>query len=205
MVALQLIPRGICCQSVLAAMARVPREQFVLHEDVLLSYRDGPLMIGQGQTISQPYIVAYMTQTLGLRPGESVLEIGTGSGYQTAVLAELTSKVFTIERIPELANRAKAVLSKLGYEGITFFQGDGLRPPLPLQSVDAILLTAAPPVLPTALLAFLREGGRMLLPLGRRFQTLTLVHRRGEDWQTEPLLPVRFVPMLGDIEGAGVY
>jgi len=195
----QLIFRGISDESVLAAMAKVPREKFVLSEDIHLSYRDGPLPIGQHQTISQPYIVAYMTEAMDLNQDSTVLEIGTGSGYQTAVLAECVKHVTTIEIIPELAARSRHVLENtLNYKNITFFEGDAYDGCQVGKTFDRIILTAAPINVPDALFDQLAPGGKLLAPVGTVVQELVLFMKgRDSSWIREKLMDVRFVPLTG--------
>ena len=195
----QLIPRGIDDQRVLAALAAVPRHRFVPAQQARRAYRDGPLPIGFGQTISQPYVVAFMSQALLLSGEERVLEVGTGSGYQAAVLAELAREVWTVEIVPELAARSRELLTELGYDNVHDRVGDGYRGWPEQAPFDAILVTAAPDHVPAPLLEQLAPGGRMVLPVGRESQNLLLIERnaRGELSQRE-LLPVRFVPMTGE-------
>ncbi len=193
---LQIRARGVRDPLVLAAMAKVPRHLFVPERLRDLAYADEPLPIGEGQTISQPYIVAYMTETLGLKGGERVLEVGTGSGYQTAVLAEIAAEVWTIELVEPLARRARAVLEGLGYANIRFRIGDGSAGWPEEAPFDAIMVTAAAPVMPAALEQQLGPGGRMIVPVGAGLQELVLVRRlkKGVDRQT--LFGVRFVPLV---------
>jgi protein-L-isoaspartate(D-aspartate) O-methyltransferase len=192
----QLRARGIHDERVLAAMAAVPRHEFVLHERIHEAYEDSPLPIGFGQTISQPYIVAWMTQELGVEPGVRVLEIGTGSGYQTAILAELGADVYSLEIIPELSQRAGEVLSRLGYSHVHLRVGsgyDGWRDAAPF---DRILATAAPRAVPETLTAQLAEGGRLIAPVGDEDQIITIVERIGGELRSTRSIPVRFVPMV---------
>ena len=193
---LQIRARGVRDPLVLAAMAKVPRHLFVPERLRDLAYADEPLPIGEGQTISQPYIVAYMTETLGLKGGERVLEVGTGSGYQTAVLAEIAAEVWTIELVEPLARRARAVLEGLGYANIRFRIGDGSAGWPEVAPFDAIMVTAAAPVMPAALAQQPGPGGRMIVPVGAGLQELVLVRRlkKGVDRQT--LFGVRFVPLV---------
>lgn len=191
---------GITDESVLRAMNEVPRHAFVPKRVRSASYEDHPLPIGSDQTISQPYIVAYMCQALELTGKEKVLEIGTGSGYHAAVLSLLAEKVYTIEIIPELGKRAARTLDSLGYENIEVKIGDGYRGWLENAPFDAVILTAAPPKIPQPLLDQLKVGGRLIAPVGINWQELVLV-RRGEDGYRETiLLPVRFVPMTGEAQ-----
>ncbi|MBM4319248.1 MAG: protein-L-isoaspartate(D-aspartate) O-methyltransferase [Deltaproteobacteria bacterium] len=194
----QLAARDIADPRVLAALERVPRHHFVRPGEQRQAYRDHPLPIGLEQTISQPYIVAFMTQALRLGPGERVLEIGTGSGYQAAVLAELGLEVYTIEIVPELAERARRACSELGYRNIRFRAGDGYRGWPEAAPFAAIMVTAAPDHVPPALLEQLGEGGRLVLPLGSHFQELVRLEKQADWIVRERLLPVRFVPMTGE-------
>jgi len=198
MVQTQLCTRGICDPAVLDAFGRVPRHSFVPAESRSQAYEDHPLPIGSGQTISQPYVVAYMLQKLELGGSDRVLEIGTGSGYQTALLAEIVDQVYTIEYFPELAARAEQVLSDLGYTNIAVRVGDGTVGWLQAAPFDAIVGSAAPEEIPLSLMHQLRPKGRLILPVGGFRQHLVLVTRTCEGlFQRTPLLPVRFVPMQG--------
>lgn len=195
----ELRRRGITDPRVLAALEKVPRHLFVLPEHVSLAYEDRPLPIGLGQTISQPYIVALSTQALALSPEDRVLEIGTGSGYQTAILAELAKEVFTVERIPELSWEAQERLRRLGYKNVRFRIGDGTKGWPEEAPFSKILVTAAAPRVPKSLLAQLAEGGRMVIPVGGRFdQDLWLVRKEGGRPVYEYLCPVTFVPLIGE-------
>ncbi len=197
MVEEQIKARGIKDPLVLQAMLSVPREKFVPEHLRPEAYDDHPLPIGEGQTISQPYIVAYMTEKLGVKPGDKVLEIGTGSGYQTAILAEMGCEVYTIEIRKELSLRAQKVLKKLGYKKIHFRIGDGYQGWPEQAPFDGIIVTAAPPEIPQKLKEQLKIGGRMVVPAGSPFQYLYLVHRTSEKtWKTKKLIPVSFVPMV---------
>ncbi len=196
--------RDVTDPAVLEAMARVPRHLFVPPELARRAYEDRPLEIGLGQTISQPYIVAYMIQAARVGPGDKVLEVGTGSGYQAAVLAELGCRVFSVEILPELHERAARNLARAGYQGrVRLRLGDG-REGWPEEApFDAILVSAAPEEIPPALPDQLAEGGRLLVPLGPGpTQELVLVERRGDTFRRRRLLPVRFVPLLGGGEEA---
>ncbi len=199
MVARQLVERGITDPRVLDVMRRVPRHEFVAAEMRPLAYRDCPLPIGEKQTISQPYMVALMTQMLGLSGHERVLEIGTGSGYQTAILCELAGQVYSLERLPRLAARAAGVLERLGYENVEIHAGDGSQGLADMAPFDAIIVTAAAPSLPGPLRSQMSEySGRMVLPVGDdRGQYLEFVTRTGKRWQIEQTHPVQFVPLLG--------
>ena len=200
MVREQIITRGVTNARVIQALREVPRHEFVLKADVAEAYEDHPLPIGFGQTISQPYIVAFMTEALRLQPHERVLEIGTGSGYQAAVLSKVVDKVFSMEIIEPLAERAKETLSKLGYTNVTVSAGDGYRGWPDEAPFDAVILTAAPEHIPQPLLDQLSIGGQLILPLGKRVQKLMLLKRTQDGWLKEELLPVAFVPMTGEAE-----
>ncbi len=202
MVETQIRARRVRDPRVLAAMLQVPRHLFVPEAWRAEAYSDRPLPIGLGQTISQPYIVAYMTEALEPGPRDRVLEIGTGSGYQAAVLSRIVAHVYTIEILPELSRRAQRVLSKLGYDNISFRIGDGYAGWPEEAPFDGIILTAAPPRLPRPLLEQLRVGGRLVAPVGRGSQVLIRVRRTERGYETERLLPVRFVPMVGRAEGS---
>ncbi len=193
---LQIRARGVRDPLVLAAVAKVPRHLFVPERLRDLSYADEPLPIGGGQTISQPYIVAYMTEALGLRGGEKVLEVGTGSGYQTAVLAEIAGLVCTVEIVAPLAVRARVLLDGLGYANIRYRVGDGSAGWPGEAPFDAIMVTAAAPVLPAALERQLGPGGRLIVPVGTDLQELIRVRRTRKGWERETLLGVRFVPLV---------
>lgn len=185
-------------------MGKVPREKFVPPALASKAYADIPLPIGKGQTISQPYVVAVMTQAIDPQPGDRVLEIGTGSGYQAAVLAEIVKEVYTIEIIPELAAQATDRLSALGYENIFVKAGDGYLGWEEHAPFDAIVITASPPRIPQPLMDHLREGGRLIVPLGgeERFQELILYTKKeGRLAAQGPRIPVMFVPMKGRVEG----
>ncbi len=193
---------GVTDARVLSAMARVPRHRFVPEAQVAFAYADGPLPIGDGQTISQPYMVAAMTEALRLKGTERVLEVGTGSGYQCAVLAELAREVVTVERIAELSERAGAVLADLGYTNVIRVVGDGTLGAPPNAPYDAILVTAGAPAAPEPLLAQLADGGRLVIPEGGRgIQTLVRYTvrytREGRNLRTEPLMQCMFVPLIG--------
>lgn len=199
MVSGQLRKRGISDARVLASLESVPRHRFVLPGYEYAAYRDHPLPIGFGQTISQPYIVALMTERAGLQPTDRVLEIGTGSGYQSAVLSRLVEQVFTIEIVPGLADRAAATLSALGYANVTVRTGDGYEGWPEQAPFDAILVTAAPEEIPEALLDQLAPGGRMVIPVGPTFGTQYLKLIQKDETgvlREERIIPVRFVPMV---------
>jgi protein-L-isoaspartate(D-aspartate) O-methyltransferase len=199
MVKEQLIRRDIRDQRVLDAMRNIPRHAFVPPEHRHMAYGDGPLPIGSGQTISQPYIVALMTQLLNLKGDERVLEVGTGSGYQAAVLAYLVQEVHTIERHANLAEQAGQTLSELGYGNVYVHVGDGTRGWPDAAPYDAIMVTAGSPKVPKSLLAQLDDGGQMIIPVGGRGnQRLERWFREGDDFRCERILPVAFVPLLGE-------
>lgn len=194
----QLRRRGVTDSGVLAAMAAVRREEFVPKEFRPRAYEDAPLPIGEGQTISQPYIVAAMTASLHLTGDERVLEIGTGCGYQAAILSHLAKIVFTIESHSELAAAATARLARLGYENIHVHCGDGTLGLPEFAPFDAILVAAAAPAVPEPLRSQLAERGRMILPVGdAENQELRLIERVGNSFQTHTLEPCRFVPLVG--------
>ncbi len=202
MVDTQIVTQGITDQVVIAAMRQVPRHQFIPAQESEDAYGDYPLPIGYEQTISQPFIVAYMTEALKLQSGEKVLEIGTGSGYQAAILAELGVKVFTIEIVKPLAQYARENLSKLGYDDVWVRSGDGYQGWPEEHPFDAIIITAAPDHIPSSLLEQLAVGGRLILPVGGQSQNLILIRRNEEGYQKTELLPVKFVPMTGQAEKA---
>ncbi len=200
MVKRQIISRGVKDARVIAAMKTVPRHRFVPPSRIHDAYLDEPLPIGKDQTISQPYIVAFMTEQLHLKKHSRVLEIGTGSGYQAAVLAQIADSVFTIEIIPELAQRAQEVLKELGYDNVRVKIGDGYNGWPEKALFDAIIVTAAPPKIPPLLLEQLKVGGRMVLPVGEFVQELVVVDKTDSGMHMENVLPVRFVPMTGKIQ-----
>ncbi len=198
MVASQIAAGGISDQLVLKAMREVPRHEFVPEKHIKEAYGDWPLPIGLEQTISQPFIVAYMTQALELKPGDKVLEIGTGSGYQAAVLACLTDKVFSVEIIRELESRARLTLDRLGYSKVRTRCADGYQGWPEAAPFDAIIVTAAPEEVPQPLLEQLKPGGRLVMPVGpSRSQELILMRRNAGGFAKETLLSVAFVPMTG--------
>jgi protein-L-isoaspartate(D-aspartate) O-methyltransferase len=213
MVGSQLSGRGIKDRPVLAAMGKVPREEFVPADQRPFAYDDRPLPIGEGQTISQPYIVALMTELLEIKPGDKALEIGTGSGYQAAILAELTrgapgaptsgaaqsaASVYTIEILPTLAQRAEQTLKRLGYAGVKVKTGDGYLGWPEHAPFDAIIVTCAPEEVPKPLADQLREGGRMVIPVGPQWtsQTLYLLRKEKGKLAQQSVIPVLFVPMV---------
>ena len=196
MVATQLRGRDIRDTAVLAAMARVPRHRFVPTDHQLLAYADHPLPIGFEQTISQPYIVAYMTQAAEVARGDRVLEVGTGSGYQAAVLAELAREVYTIEIVPGLAARARETLQALGYTNVHARVGDGYAGWREHAPYDAIVVTAAPDHVPSALVEQLAVGGRMVIPVGRSEQEMRVITRTASGVVEQRTIAVRFVPLV---------
>jgi protein-L-isoaspartate(D-aspartate) O-methyltransferase len=200
MVTTQLVPRGITDPRVLAAMRAVPRHLFVPEAQRARAYEDRALPVGEDQTISQPYIVALMTQLARVEPGAKVLEVGTGSGYQAAILAAMGARVYTIEIIPALAQRALRTLDSLGYRGIEHRTGDGYGGWPDAAPFSAILVTAAPDHVPRPLVDQLAPGGRLVIPVGADVQKLMVVTRTGEGTRTEEVIPVRFVPMTGEAE-----
>ena len=201
MVERQLKVRGIKDERVLAAMDKVPREEFVPPASRGASYEDGPLPIGYDQTISQPYIVAFMTEQLRLKPSDRVLEIGTGSGYQAAILAEWVADVYTIEIVSPLAKSSEATLQRLGYNKVHVKIGDGYKGWPEAALFDAIIVTCAPDKVPQPLADQLKDGGRMIIPVGERFaQQLYLFEKKNGRLKESITLPVRFVPMLREAD-----
>jgi protein-L-isoaspartate(D-aspartate) O-methyltransferase len=200
MVERQIARRGVRSEPVLRAMRRVPRHAFVPASSQSAAYDDSQLPIGTGQTISQPYIVAYMTELLELEPDDRVLEIGTGSGYAAAVLAEIVDEVFTVERHPNLAETAEKRFAELGYENVHVREGDGTKGWPEAGPFDAIVVAAGGPRVPESLKHQLAEGGRLVIPVGSSFsQQLVRIRRVGdEEWKTENLSGVRFVPLVGE-------
>jgi len=199
MVEQQLRRRGISDSRVLAAMEKVPRHRFLLDPNDSGAHGDYPLSIGSGQTISQPYMVALMTEHLRLEGAEHVLEIGTGSGYQAAVLAELSRDVVTVERFPDLAERASTVLIDLGYQNVQVFVGDGSLGWPDAAPYDRIIVTAAAPEVAAPWVDQLADGGRLVVPLGDRWgQTLTVVTKRGDEFDREKICGCVFVPLIGE-------
>ncbi len=200
MVSRQIESRGVSDPLVLDAMRAVPRHLFVPEPYKGRAYVDSPLPIGERQTISQPYIVALMTELMLLEGDEKVLEVGTGSGYQAAVLAELGVEVFSIEIVESLAERSKKLLDAMGYGNIAVRCGDGYRGWPEQAPFDAIMVTAAPDHIPEPLLEQLKKGGRLVIPVGGFNQDLVRITRRGDSFERELIIPVRFVPMTGEAE-----
>ena len=196
MVEVQIRARGLRDEKVLLAMTKVERHLFVPMELRPYAYGDEPLPIGEGQTISQPYIVAYMTEALELKGGERILEVGTGTGYQTAILAEIAGEIYTVEILAALSASAQQRLQELGYRNIHFKVGDGTFGWEEYAPYDAIIVTAAPPSVPRKLQEQLRITGRMVIPVGAGFQELVLITREKKDFRKKKLLPVRFVPLV---------
>jgi protein-L-isoaspartate(D-aspartate) O-methyltransferase len=199
MVKEQMAMRGISGERVLAAMRKVPREEFVPEQLRAESYADQPLPIGYDQTISQPYIVAFMTEELRPQPQDRVLEIGTGSGYQAAILAELAAEVYSIEIIEPLAKTAEAALQRLGYKNVHVKVGDGYKGWIEHAPFDAVIVTCAPDHVPKPLIDQLKEGGRMIIPVGPPGdQELYLLAKENGELRQRAVSPVRFVPMTGE-------
>ena len=199
MVRTQIESRGVRDPAVLRAMRTVPRHRFVPSSRRAAAYDDRPLPIGHRQTISQPYIVALMSELARVKPGDRVLEVGTGSGYQAAVLAEMGVKVFSIEIVEPLAERAKGALSELGYD-VEVRHGDGYAGWPEHAPFDAVVVTAAPPKIPEPLKQQLAVGGRLVIPVGKYAQSLIVVTRTEKGFTEESVLPVRFVPMTGEAQ-----
>lgn len=194
--------RGITDPGVLRAMLTVPRHKFVPTDFVDRAYGDAPLSIGYGQMLSQPYMVAYMTMLLAIAPGDKILEIGTGSGYQTAILAEMTQdkQIYTVEILPELAWRSQEILTDLGYRGIQFRVGDGSKGWAEYAPYNVIIVTAATRRIPPALLQQLAPGGRMVIPVGRSYQELLLLEKTSADVVITKQMQVAFVPLRTEAE-----
>jgi len=198
MVEYQIMNRGVKDQRVLAAMRNVPRHLFVPKDAQAYAYTDSPVRIGEGQTISQPYIVALMTELLDVHLDHRVLDVGTGSGYQAAILAELAAGVYSVERHPSLAETARRVIEKLGYQNITIVVGDGTLGYPPAAPFDRIIVAAASPDVPQALLEQLSEGGRLVIPVGTRYsQHLETWDRVGDEYISSSNISVVFVPLIG--------
>jgi len=196
MVNTQVISRDIDDKRVTNAMKNTPRHLFVPKNMEQLAYSDRPLPIGEGQTISQPYIVALMTELLELKGNEKVLEIGTGSGYQASILSQLVDKCYSIEIVKTLAERSKATLKQLGYNNVIVKWGDGYQGWPEQAPFDRIIITAAPPEIPQELVKQLKVGGRMVLPVGKLYQELVLITKDENGAKQETIIPVRFVPMV---------
>lgn len=195
----QIVGRGVKDERVLAALRRVPRHEFLPEAIRGMAYADNALPLGEGQTMSQPYMVAIMTELLGLTGAERVLEIGTGSGYQAAILAELCSKVYTVERVKSLAEKARATLDRLGYQNVAIKIYDGTYGWKEMAPFDAIMVTAGAPEIPAPLVEQLKDGGRMVIPVGERYgQTLLKVVKTAEGPITERSIPCVFVPLIGN-------
>jgi len=198
MVEQQIKARGVSNRNVIAAMLKVPRHMFVPDDMVPYAYDDYPLPIGEGQTISQPYIVALMTELLEPKPTDVVLEIGTGSGYQAAVLAQIVKKVYSVERISKLAEFAKKNLRMLGINNVEVVLGDGWYGLPEHAPYNGIIVTAAPEDVPKPLLDQLADEGRLVIPIGTDFQRLWVIRREGEIFERIPSIPVRFVPLISE-------
>jgi len=203
MVEAQIRARDVRSPLVLSAMEKVPRHLFVPETFRPQAYDDYPLPIGENQTISQPYIVALMTSLLELKGGEKVLEIGTGSGYQAAVLAQIAGEVYSMEILGTLAERARTTLGELGYTNVRVRQGDGYSGWPEEAPFDAIMVTAAPTKVPQPLLDQLKVGGRLVIPVGRYFQDLLVFTRTTDGFEKRNVIPVRFVPMTGEVQKSG--
>ena len=200
MVENQIVSRNVRDPLVLKAMQKVKRHRYVPKTYRPYAYSDEPLPIGHGQTISQPYIVAYMTEALQLKGNETVLEIGTGSGYQAAVLAEIVKEVYTIEIVKPLYEEAENRLIAEGYKNVHCRCSDGYQGWPEKAPFDAIIVTAAPPEIPKPLVQQLKDGGKMVLPVGENFQELVLITKKGGKVYRQDLIPVRFVPMTGEAQ-----
>ncbi len=202
MVKNQLIAKGISDKATLEAIRTVKRHKFVPPELAHVAYRDGPLPIGEGQTISQPYIVAFMTEKLELKPHYKVLEIGTGSGYQAAVLAEIVEKVYSIEIVEPLGLKAKKLLKTLNYNNVEVVIGDGYKGLKEQAPFDAIIVTAAAETIPPPLIEQLKEGGKMIIPVGSQYrvQRLVLLEKKDGKVKRKDVLSVRFVPFTREDE-----
>jgi protein-L-isoaspartate(D-aspartate) O-methyltransferase len=203
MVRNQVEARGVDDEAVLRAMRAVPRHRFVPGASARAAYSDRPLPIGHGQTISQPYIVAFMAEAAGIEPGDRVLEIGTGSGYAAAVLGELAAEVYTIEIVPELAERARGILAGLGADNVHVRAGNGWQGWPEHAPYDAIVVTAAPDEVPDALVEQLAIDGMLVVPVGSLIQELRVLRKTPEGLREEASLPVRFVPMTGEPTDTG--
>lgn len=198
MVTYQIAGKGVKDERVLDAMRKVPRHRFVSKDARPYAYADSPIRIGSGQTISQPYIVALMTELLAVEPDHRVLDVGTGSGYQAAILGEMAAEVHSIERHPELADSARETLEELGYENIQVHVGDGTEGYQPAAPYDRIVVAAAGPSTPQPLLDQLAPGGRLVIPVGPRYsQRLEVWERKGDQFEKSTSIPVVFVPLIG--------
>lgn len=200
MVATQIAARGVRDERVLTAMRKVPRHLFVAEDVRADAYADHPLPIGEGQTISQPYIVGLMSELLTVKPGDRVLEVGTGSGYQAAVLAAMGCEVYSIEIRPALARAAQERLAAMGYAGVHVRAGDGYGGWSEAAPFAAIIVTAAPERVPEPLLDQLKVGGHLVIPVGSFYQQLKVITREGQGLSERDVIPVRFVPMTGEVE-----
>jgi len=195
----QIVSRGVKDERVLAVMRKIPRHEFLPEAIRGMSYADNALPLGEGQTMSQPYMVALMTELLGLKGSERVLEIGTGSGYQAAVLAELCGKVYSVERVKPLADKARVQLDRLGYKSVAIKVYDGTYGWKEMAPFDAIMVTAGSPDIPAPLVEQLKAGGRMVIPVGDRYgQQLITVVKTAEGMITERSIPCVFVPLIGN-------
>jgi protein-L-isoaspartate(D-aspartate) O-methyltransferase len=203
MVETQIAARGISDPATLSAMRTVPRHEFLPLRLRNEAYMDYPLPIGHGQTISQPYIVAFMTETIRPQPGEKILEIGAGSGYQAAILAQMGAEVYTVEIVEPLAEMARQTLERLGFKSARVMHGDGFRGWPEHAPFDAIIVTCAPDKIPPELVAQLKDGGRMIIPVGGGMnQELVLLRKKGGNIEKQSVLPVRFVPMTGEAQNS---
>ena len=201
MVEQQIEARGISDPATLAALRTVPRHEFLPMRLRSEAYADYPLPIGHGQTISQPFIVAFMTEAIRPQPGERILEIGAGSGYQAAILAQMGAEVYTIEIVEPLAEMARQTLERLGYKNAHVKHGDGFRGWPEHAPFDAIIVTCAPDKIPAPLVEQLRDGGRMIIPVGSGMnQELVLLRKKGDKIEKQSVLPVRYVPMTGEAQ-----
>jgi protein-L-isoaspartate(D-aspartate) O-methyltransferase len=200
MVEKQLISRGIQDSRLIQAMLKIPRHMFVPEDLRESAYGDNPIPIGMDQTISQPYIVALMTELLRLKEKEKVLEVGTGSGYQTAILAEMGCEVYTVEILEPLLQKARKALESLGYDNIRYRTGDGYKGWEEFSPFDAIIVTAAPDHIPQPLIDQLKINGRMIIPVGDLYQELVLIKKKEKGVDMKTITPVRFVPMTGEAQ-----
>ena len=200
MVENQLISRGIQDSRLIQAMLKIPRHMFVPEDLRESAYGDNPVPIGMDQTISQPYIVALMTELLRLKEKEKVLEVGTGSGYQTAILAEMGCEVYTVEILGPLLEKARNILESLGYDNIRYRTGDGYKGWEEFSPFDAIIVTAAPDHIPQPLIDQLKINGRMIIPVGDLYQELVLIKKKEKGVDMKTITPVRFVPMTGEAQ-----